>query len=95
MKVSAANEIVNEIIPFSGNSTRHCSDDTNVNISSHIVQYPFIRIAQTALYFTSLADLFNQTPPQAFSHILQLMCDGSSYTYLPFIYSQVFIYTAG
>ncbi|KAK2173803.1 hypothetical protein NP493_848g01025 [Ridgeia piscesae] len=50
-------------------------------------QYPILRIAQTALHITSLADLFNQTPFQllweAFSHMLQLMHEGCSYTYPP------------
>ena len=33
-------------------------------VSSYIVQYPNIRIAQSTLHFTSLADLFNHTPSQ-------------------------------
>ena len=39
------------------------------------------------LHFTSLTDLFNQTPSQLFweasSHMLQLMHEGCSYTYPP------------
>ena len=31
-------------------------------VSSYIAQYPILRIAQSALHITSLADLFNQTP---------------------------------
>ena len=33
-----------------------------VNVSSYIAHYPNLRIGQSALYFTSLAVLFNQTP---------------------------------
>ena len=58
-----------------------------VKVSSYIEQYPILRIAQSALHFTSLRDLFNQTPSQflweASSHILQLMREGCSYTYPP------------
>ena len=67
-------------------------------VSSYIAQYPILRTAQSALNITSLADLFNQTPSQllweASSHMLQLMREGSSYTYPPLVYSQVLIYTA-
>ena len=56
-----------------------------VNASSCTAQYPILRIAQSALHFTSLTDLFNQTPSQllwvASSHLLQLMHEGCSYTY--------------
>ena len=42
---------------------------------------------QSALHFTSLTDLFTQTPSQllweASSHMLQLMREGCSYTYPP------------
>ena len=45
------------------------------------------KTTQSALHFTSLAHLFNQTPSQllweASSHMLQLMCEGCSYTYPP------------
>ena len=55
--------------------------------SSYIEQYPVPRTAQSALHFTSLTDLFTQTPSQllweASSHMLQLMCEGCSYTYPP------------
>ena len=48
-----------------------------VKVSSYIVQYPILRIVQSALHFTSLADMFSQTPSQllweASSHMLQLM----------------------
>ena len=53
--------------------------------SSYIAQYPVLRTAQSALHFTSLTDLFTQTPSrlhwEASSHMLQLMCEGCSYTY--------------
>ena len=56
-----------------------------VKVSSDIAQYPVLRTAQSALHFTSLADLFNQTPSQflwkASNHMLQLMREGCSYTY--------------
>ena len=55
--------------------------------SNYIAQYPVLRTAQSALYFTSLTDLFTQTPSrllwEAYSHMLQLMRDGCSYTYPP------------
>ena len=55
--------------------------------SSYIAQYPVLRTVQCALHFTSLTDLFTQTPSrllwEASSHMLQLMCEGCSYTYPP------------
>ena len=52
-----------------------------------IAQYPVLRTAQSALHFTSLTDLFTQTPSrllwEASSHMLQLMREGCSYTYPP------------
>ena len=49
------------------------------------MQYPILRIAQSTLDFTSLTDLFNQTPSrllaEASSHKLHLMRKGYSYTY--------------
>ena len=46
-------------------------------ISSYIAQYPVLRTAQSALQFTSLTDLFNQTSSrllwEASSRVLQLM----------------------
>ena len=54
--------------------------------SSYIAQYPVLRTIQNALHFTSLTDLFTQTPSrllwEASSHMLQLMHEGS-YTYPP------------
>ena len=53
--------------------------------SSYIVQYPVLRTIQSALHFTSLTDLFTQTPSrllwEASNHMLQLMREGCSYTY--------------
>ena len=55
--------------------------------SSYIAQYPVLRTVQSALHFTSLTDLFTQTPSrllwEASSHMLQLMREGCSYTYPP------------
>ena len=55
--------------------------------SSYIAQYPVLRTVQSALYFTSLTDLFTQTPSrllsEASSHMLQLMRVGCSYAYPP------------
>ena len=55
--------------------------------SSYIAQYPVLGTAQSALHFTSLTDLFTQTPSrllwEASNHMLQLMHKGCSYTYLP------------
>ena len=68
-----------------------CSNDWNDSsikkASSYIAQYPVLRTVQSALHFTSLTDLFTQTPSQllweASSHMLQLMREGCSYTYPP------------
>jgi len=55
----------------------------------YIAQYPVLRTIQSALHFTSLADLFTQSlrPSrllwEASSHILQLMREGCAYTYPP------------
>ena len=58
-----------------------------VKASSYIAQYPVLRTAQCALHFTSLTDLFTQTPSrllwEASSHMLQFMHGGCSYTYPP------------
>ena len=58
-----------------------------VKASSYIAQYPVLRTVQSALHFTSLTDLFTQTPSrllwEASSHMLQLMREGCSYTYPP------------
>ena len=55
--------------------------------SSYMAQYPVLRTVQSALHFISLTDLFTQTPSQllweASSHMLQLMCEGCSYTHPP------------
>ena len=55
--------------------------------SSCVAQYPVPRTVQSALHFTSLTDLFTQTPYrllwEASSHMLKLMREGRSYTYPP------------
>ena len=55
--------------------------------SSYIAQYPVLRTVQSALHFTSLTDLFTQTPSrllsEASSHMLHLMREGCSYTHPP------------
>ena len=55
--------------------------------SSYIAQYPILRTVQSALHFTSLTDLFTQTPSrllwEASSHMLQLMREGCSCIYPP------------
>ena len=67
-----------------------CADRTHtekVKVSSYIAHYPVLRTVQSALYFTSMTDLFNQTQSQllweASSHMLQFMRKGCSYTYPP------------
>ena len=56
-------------------------------VGSCIAQYLIFRAVQSALHFTSLTDLFTQTPSrflsEASSHMLQLMRKGCSYTYPP------------
>ena len=51
------------------------------------MQYPVLRTVQSVLHFTSLTDLFTQTPSwllwEASSHVLQLMRERCSYTYPP------------
>ena len=58
-----------------------------VKSSTYIAQYQVLRTVQSALHFTSLTDLFIQTPSrllwEASSHMLQLMRKGCSYTYPP------------
>ena len=57
------------------------------NASSYIALYPVLRNVQSALHFTSLTDLFTQTPSlllwEASIHMLQLMREGCPYTYPP------------
>ena len=67
---------------------RDCSTLSIVPPSnSYIALYPSTRTVQSALHFTSLKDLFTQTPSrllwEASSHMLQLMREGCSYTYPP------------
>ena len=69
------------------NAIRFILVKKEVKASSYIAQYPVVRIAQSALHFTSLTDLFTQTSSrllwEASSHMLQLMREGYSYTYPP------------
>ena len=67
-----------------------CEEDESKEkekVSSYIAQYPVLRTAQGALHFTSLTDLFTQTPSrllwEASSHLLQLMQECCAYTYPP------------
>ena len=64
-----------------------CTVYKKVKVSSYIAQYPSLRTVQSALHFTSLTDLFTQTPSrflwEASSHMLQLMHEGCSYTHPP------------
>ena len=57
--------------------------NVNVKASSYIAQYPVLRTVQSALHFTSVTDLFTQTPSRLISshilHILQSMREGCSY----------------
>ena len=59
----------------------------NKQASFYIAQYPVLGTVHSALHFTSLTDLFTQTPSrplwEASSHMLQLMREGCSYTYPP------------
>ena len=59
----------------------------NVKATAYIAQCPILRTVQSALHFTSLTDLFTQTPSrllwEASSHMLQLMREGCAYTYPP------------
>ena len=61
--------------------------ERQVKASSYITQYPILRTVHSALHFTSLTDLFTQTPSrllwEASSHMLQLMRERCSYTYPP------------
>ena len=60
---------------------------THKKASSYIAQYPVLRTVQSTLHFTSLADLFTETPSrllwEASSHTIRLMREGCSYTYPP------------
>ena len=57
----------------------------NYNGNCYIAQYPVLRTVQSALHFTSLTDLFTQTPSRLLwdEYLLQLMREGCSYTYPP------------
>ena len=55
--------------------------------SSYIAQYPVLRTVQSPLHFTSLTDMFTQTPSRLLwetsSHMLQLIRESCSYTHPP------------
>ena len=74
-------------IKYSPTTRKNPTGEGKIKASSYIVQYPVLRTAQSALHFTSLTDLFTQTPSrllwEASSHMLQLMREGCSYTYPP------------
>ena len=94
-----------ELITCTGKATFHCIAPfktvihfvKKVMVSSYITQYPVLRIAQRTLHFTSLADLFNQTPSQ-------LLWEASSHAVIKAgrlfiqisttVYSHVLIHTA-
>ena len=65
------------VIPLANPIHKYQPFEEKIKASSYIAQYPILRIIQSALHFTSLADLLNQTPSQllweASSHKLQLM----------------------
>ena len=69
-----------------------------VKASSYKTQYPVLRTVQSTLHFTSLTDLFTQTPSrllwEASSHMLQLMCERLLVHISTTVYSQILIYTA-
>ena len=66
--------------------------------SSYIAQYPVLRTAQSALHFTSLTDLFNQTPSRLLYESIQPSAAINARRLLVHIaatvYSQVLIYSA-
>ena len=66
-------------------SLDYCKKKSKVKASFYIAQYPVLGTVQSALHFTSLADLFTQTPSRLLweASSLQLMREGCSYTYPP------------
>ena len=76
MQCSVINDchVACEIVVVSPNVSYHwCHVDAwRIKVSSYVAQYPILRTAQSTLHFTSLADLFNQTPSQ-------LLCEASSH----------------
>ena len=59
------------------------SSKRQIKASSYIAQYPVLRTVQSALHFTSLTDLFTQTPSWLLWEASSHMCEGCSYTYQP------------
>ena len=76
-------------------STLH-GDVKKAKASSYIAQYPVLRTAQNALHFTSLADLFTQTPPrllwEASSHIFAINARRLLVHKSTTVYSQILIF---
>ena len=69
------------------NKLTHSLNKRQKKASSYIAQYPVLGTVQSTLHFTSLTDLFTQTPSrllwEASSHMLQLLREGCSYIYPP------------
>ena len=65
--------------------------------SSYVAQYPVLRTVQSALHFTSLTNLFTQTPSRLLwetsSHMLQLMREDYSNTYPPLSIARYSLYS--
>ena len=57
----------------------HCKVSDRKRQVVNIAQYPVL----SALHFTSLTDLFTQTPSRLLWEMLHLMCESCSYTYPP------------
>ena len=69
-----------------------------VKVSSYVGQYPVLRTIQSTLHFTSLTDLFTQTPSQLLWESVQSYATINVRRLLVHIsttvYNQVLIYTA-
>ena len=57
-------------------ASKHTVQYITINANSYTVQYPVLRTVQSTSHFSSLTDLFTQTPSrllwEASSHMLQL-----------------------
>ena len=62
----------------------HIISAPSIKVSSYIAQNPIIRITQSALHYTSLKDLFNQTPSQ-------LLWDASNQIYVTINARRLFV----
>ena len=68
-----------------------------VKASSYIAQYPVLRIVQSTLHFTSLTDLFTQTPSGLLWEHPAICCNYCARLLIHIsttVYSQVLIYSA-